>query len=66
MSENPKPLFNTWSPCSSHATRETLWVSSNWNQKNGDGRPSAHVAWGVSSSSISGKYADTYALDVRK
>ena len=42
----------TWSPCSDLQTRETKWVSSAWNAKNGDGRPASCVSWGVSAVSV--------------
>jgi len=37
--------------------RQTVWISAADNAKNGDGRPSQYVHWGVPSVIIAGQYA---------
>lgn len=53
-----------FSPASRLSTRETVWVSSSDNAKNGDGRPSPYVAWGVPATVISARFAEVHAADV--
>lgn len=41
--------------------RETVWISRADNAKNGDGRPSQFIHWGVTSAVLAAQYAETSA-----
>jgi hypothetical protein len=45
--------------------RQIVWISAADNAKNGDGRPSQFVHWGVSSAVLAAQYAETHASDLR-
>ncbi len=39
--------------------RQIVWISAADNAKNGDGRPSQYVHWGVPSATIAAVYSET-------
>ncbi len=41
------------------ADRQIVWVSAADNAKNGDGRPSQYVHWGVPSAAIAAQYSES-------
>lgn len=41
--------------------RQTVWVSAADNAKNGDGRPSAYVHWGVPATVWAAQFSETHA-----
>lgn len=41
------------------ADRQIVWVSAADNAKNGDGRPSQYVHWGVPSAVLAAQYSET-------
>lgn len=46
------------------ADRQTVWISAADNAKNGDGRPSPYVHWGVPTAIIAGQYAAAFIPSV--
>ena len=44
------------------ADRQTVWISAADNARNGDGRPSAYVHWGVPTAIIAGQYAGAHRV----
>lgn len=45
--------------------RQTVWVSAADNAKNGDGRPSQYINWGVPAAIIAAQYSEAYRTDSR-
>ena len=55
----------SFSPACRLSDGQTVWVSASDNAKNGYGRPSSHIAWGISAVSIAASYREAHRSDVR-
>jgi hypothetical protein len=51
--------------CSDLQTRQIKWISRADQLKNGDGRQSQFIHWGVPAACLAAQYAEVHADDVR-
>lgn len=54
------------SQATSLSDRTIVWVSAADNAKNGDGRPSQYVHWGVPAATIAAQYSEAHRTDSRQ